>query len=357
MAVHKRGIQERIRWLTELGNAHSAAFCSPEATLARQRYLARHPTLVVVMKCMDGRVHIPVVTKTPLGIIQPLRNLGGMFDLGWPHLGEVLHSTVQQAVSKGRRVLLLITYHFSRGNPHRGCAGFDYDTEAAIRHTEAIKRQVEEIFGAGHQTVYPLVCGLETDEDALVLHNATDQRLDLSTLPSGDAAALPNELASLYPDMPQQILHDLLPLLEGNRVHIEEVRRTNRSLDIEHREWAICVGRGFDFLHVPNVALIVGPYSPNLDDPIGVAAGIIRHNMESGRIPQDGFLLLASSPYQEIGVDRARAKVKAQFLSAFAADVIGREYPDLAGRMVRRTAVLNWHTRALEYLDPANEAN
>ena len=31
------------------------------------------------------------------GIIQPFRNLGGMFDLGWPHLGE----TLVEAVGRG----------------------------------------------------------------------------------------------------------------------------------------------------------------------------------------------------------------------------------------------------------------
>lgn len=44
-----------------------------------------------------GRAHQPSVdTHTPLGIIQPFRNLGGMFDLGWPHLGEVLALRAQR---------------------------------------------------------------------------------------------------------------------------------------------------------------------------------------------------------------------------------------------------------------------
>ena len=87
--------------------------------------LAEHPTLVAVMKCMDGRIHIPWATQTPLGIIQPFRNLGGIFDLGWPYLGEALNTTFLKAVSKGRRVLLLITYHYSKDTPRRGCAGFN----------------------------------------------------------------------------------------------------------------------------------------------------------------------------------------------------------------------------------------
>jgi hypothetical protein len=74
--------------------------------------------------------------------------------------------------------------------------------------------------------------------------------------------------------------------------------------------------------------------------------------MSENRIPDGGLLLLASSPYQEIGVDRARATLKARFLPQFAADVIYTAYPDLHQKMVPvpYTAVLNWHTRHLEVI-------
>ena len=35
------------------------------------------------------------------------------------------------------------------------------------------------MFGLGHDTVYPLVCGFETDEDALLLHGENGRILDL----------------------------------------------------------------------------------------------------------------------------------------------------------------------------------
>jgi hypothetical protein len=162
-----------------------------------------------------------------------------------------------------------------------------------------------------------------------------------------DEERLARELRALYPDMPRRILFDLLPLVLGNIRHIDRVRATGREIAVEHREWVICVGRGFDFLHVPNMALIVGPYSPDLSGPIAKAAGIIRDNMAQKRIPDDGFLLLASAPYREAGMDRARAELKSRFLSEFADEVIRREWPDLHAKMLRETAVLDWNTRAL----------
>jgi hypothetical protein len=346
--MNEQPIEDRIKWVFDLARRYSAEFCSPEAFLARERYLAQHPTAIAVLKCMDGRINIPVATNTPAGIIQPFRNLGGMFDMGWPHLGEVLAQYVQRMVKNGRRVLILITYHFSRGDVHRGCSGFNCDTEAAIAHTRQIQNQMEAIFGDGHDTVYPLICGFETDEDAILLHSPDGRILDLSGDITEEKFAV--ELALRFNDMPREMQSDLLPLLAGNLSHIKELRQNRRSLIVEHHEWMICLGRGFDFLHTPNLALIVGPYSPNLSDPIRKAAAIIESNMAAGRIPDDGFLLLASVPYDEIGVDRARAEMKSNFLSRFAAEVIEQEFPDLASKMIRHTAVLEWNSRRIDQL-------
>jgi hypothetical protein len=249
---------------------------------------------------------------------------------------------------------MVITYHFSKGDERRGCAGFHYRTNDAKAHTFGIRDEISQLFGQQHQTVYPLVCGFETDEEALVLHGANQHTLNMAELNEADLHGLPARLQALLPDMPSQMRDDLLPLLQGNWRHIAALRQREheRSLDIEHREWMICVGRGFDWLHLPNLALIIGPYSPNLADPIRKAAGIIRSNMAAGRIPSDGFLLMSSVPYENIGVDKARAELKSRFLARFAADVIRQEFADLAHGMRVRETVLNWESRSVEPLKP-----
>ncbi|WP_163575609.1 hypothetical protein [Halomonas faecis] len=351
MHIHDRPIFERIDTLLGLSRRHASTFCSPSASLARERYLAKHPTRILVMKCMDGRIHIPHATRTPLGIITPFRNLGGIFDLGWPYLGELLTDAVSEAISSGHGTLLMITYHFSRGERARGCAGFDCDRQAALAHARHLQNQADRLFGRDRQHVYPLVCGFETDGDALIVHGADDATLDIDQLDASERTSLPGRLAQLCPDMPDDIRRDLLPLLEGNLSHAAELRGGSRDLDLEHREWVICIGRGFDFLHLPNTALIIGPYGPDLAEPIGTAADIIDDNMQSGRIPQDGFMLLASTPYQTVGVDRARAELKSHFLADFASKVIHTRHPELAKRMVSHTAVVHWPTRCLDLLD------
>lgn len=351
--IARAPIGERIDWLFALAQRHAQEYAGPAAWLARQRYRAQHPTAMMALKCMDGRINISVATQTPPGIVQPFRNLGGIFDLGWPHLGETLVAHVNRVVSEGRQGLMMITYHYSKGDPARGCAGFHFRTEDARAHTFQIREQVRALFGGGDApTVYPLVCGFETDEDALVLHGRDGQALSMADLTPADTDGLPQRLAALLPDMPARMRADLLPLLLGNLAHVARLRTDRtRTLDIKHREWMLCIGRGFDWLHTPNLALIIGPYSPDLENPILMAAGIIRGNMEAGRIPGDGFLLLSSVPYDQVGVDRARAALKAQFLARFAGDAICRHDPELAARMTVRRAVLSWETRAMESLD------
>jgi hypothetical protein len=347
MNPHLAPITEKLDWLQQLATQYQQDFTSPVQRLQRQQYLAEHPTVVMALKCMDGRIHLPHATRIPSGVIQPFRNLGGIFDLGWPYLGDLLAEQVQAAWRQGRPVLVLISYHFSKGSKPRGCAGFQCDRAAAEQQARQLQQQFRQIY-PNQQWLYPLVCGFETDLDALVLHGA-EQQLDLAAISGTQQSELPMLLQQLLPDMPPQLLRDLLPLVQGNLLHIEAMRHSKRQLDNEHREWMLCVGRGFDFLHVPNTALIIGPFSPDLAQPIRQAAAIIAANMQAGRIAADGFLLLSSVPYHHQGPDQARAELKSGFLNQFAASVVAEFDPVLADKMHRRQAIMHWPERTLQW--------
>ena len=304
-SIHQAPIAQRIDWLVDLAQRHGEAFRGPETWLERQRYRAQHPSAIAALMCMDGRVNLALATQLPAGIITPFRNLGGIFNLGWPYLSQLLSDYVNTQTQSGRRVLLLITYHWSRGERKRGCAGFRYRRDDSLAHAWAIHAQVSELFGPAHQSVFPLVCGFETDAEALLLHGPGGEILDLAafsetppqppetgsgTGSAPDALALEAQLVRTLPGLPRPVRADLLPLLLGNLAHIAAVRaQPTRELAIEHREWVICLGRGFDFLHTPNLALMIGPYSPDLAQPIRTAAGIIHSNMHARRIPPTVF--------------------------------------------------------------------
>ncbi len=46
--ILERPIAERVEWLFSLADTHAREYSSPEAWLARQRYLAIHPTCILV---------------------------------------------------------------------------------------------------------------------------------------------------------------------------------------------------------------------------------------------------------------------------------------------------------------------
>lgn len=56
----------------------------------------------------------------------------------------------------------------------------------------------------------------------------------------------------------------------------------------------------------------------------------------------------SSAPYQEPGTQKARAELKSAFLADFGATVIREAFPELATRMVTRSAILHWPERKLE---------
>lgn len=348
-----------ITFLLEHNKRQSELFCSPDAALARRQYRATHPTEIAALKCMDGRLNLAVQTQTPPGIIQPFRNIGGMFDIGWPYFGEIASGWVNYAISKGRSGVILVTYHYSKGDAHRGCRGFNYDTEAAKAYTRDLSNQIERVFGTEHKVIYPIQVGIETDDEALIVHGKNGETLNLAEEPAATEDALRQRVEKLYPDMGKQMAVDIVPLFLGNQRHIAAIRASNRPVvNTEHREQVLVVGRGMDWLHLPNKALIVGPYSYNLREPIVAAAGILLDNIKKGRVPeQDGLVLLTSAAYREdAGFEKLRAIEKARSFADFALDAIYEAVPEIKPHLYLLASIVDLNTRLLTVVPPRNQA-
>lgn len=343
-----------ISFLRQHNQTMSQEFCSPDAALWRRKYRQEHPTEIAALKCMDGRLNLALMTKTPPGIIQPFRNIGGIFDLGWPYFGALMREWVDYSISRSRLCLVFITYHFAKGDTHRGCKGHSYDTAAAQQAASRLLQQFETVFGNKHSVVYPILVGIETDDDALVIHGRNGERLNLAELANPSPDDLRARLQAFFPEMQTQIVDDLLPLLQGNLEHIAAVRATNRPVtDVEHREQILAVGRGFDWLHVPNKALIVGPYSYDVAAPIATAGKVLLENLQQNRIPKDeGVVLLASAVYRDAaGPERLLAAEKAKSLAALATTTIEREVPELTDYLKTLVGTTNINTRLFNAIE------
>ncbi len=326
----------------------SAEFIDPGVRLSRIRYRAEHPTEIVALKCMDGRLNLSVMTQTPPGIIQPFRNVGGRFNLGWPFFQTLIREGVEYASNRGRHMLVFLTYHYAKGDTHRGCKGFGYDTDAARAAAMKLREQFEGAFGTSHATVYPVVVGIETDEESLVFHGKNGETLSVTDCLEDDVNVLESKLHTLFGDMHPRILADLIPFVLGNAQHTTAMKAMNRPIvDLDHKEQIIAVGRGFDWLHLPNKALIIGPYDPEWLDAVATAARIIESNMEAGRVPtDDGALLLVNAPHREIGHEEALAREKAKYILAAAKQKIEKDVPEIASKLSYLAGTTNLETRA-----------
>lgn len=361
MKNHSNGVikGDVAKFILERNISQSEAFTSPAAQLARRLYRAQHPTEILVLKCMDGRLNISLYTETPPGILQPFRNIGGRFDLGWPFFQELLRDGVNFSIAKGRECLVMSSYHFSKGAHCRGCAGFGYDTEAA--KVEAFKIQEQFCRAAGGATVispaaYGLVIGLETDEESLIFHGAHGEELRVAELAEGTSEMdIRILLERLYPTMSTSMLHDVLPLVKGNIRHIAKVRQSDKEpVDFEHREQVIAVGRGFDWLHLPNTALIIGPYSLDWPENVRVAGTIVQGNLTAGRIPKEsGVLLLISALHrtEEGAFGAALKKEKVRYMLEESMKALREGVPELIPHIKVISGVVDANTRKLELLE------
>ncbi len=337
--------------LLELNRKHSEEFMSASVESARRLYRAVHPTEVAAFKCMDGRIHLPYMTGTPLGIISPWRNIGGRFDTGWGLFGSELREWQEYAIRRGRHGLCLVTYHFSVGDTHRGCKGFNYDVEESKRFTADLVSQFNRVLG--QSAFYTVHVGVETDEDALILHGERGGVVQVVDLLDHAEPSLEKILADLYPSMAAEIRRDFLPLVMGNIRHIKQIKASQRPVtEIEHKESILAFGRGFDWLHVANRALIVGPFDPEFADVVATAGGIILDNLKAGQIQADEIVLLISSPFRDAGSERRYMVEKTRYLQAAAlASLSSRpELQELLPHLQILTGVVNMHDRRLQVL-------
>jgi hypothetical protein len=174
--------------------------------------------------------------------------------------------------------------------------------------------------------------GIETDKEAFVFHgDVPGTVLDIAQELTLSPEQLRAKMHRLYPEMREGIFNDLMPFALGNQRHVRKVIMANRPIaNLNHQEQIIAVGRGFDWLHLINKALIVGPFSVDWPTEVAVAAGIVLSNFKEGRIPrEEGAVLLSSAPYRKYGVDAAVAREKAVEMARISWDVIERQVPEL----------------------------
>ncbi len=337
------------QYILDLNRARSEEFCSPQAQDQLHYYSKHHPTHILAFKCMDGRINLPLITGLPDGVFKPFRNIGGKFDLGAPLLNDLVVQARRDALAAGSRMLALCTYHFSNGDSHRGCAGHNYDTQSAMDGAIKLKQQFESMFGKGNAVVAAIVIGIETDEDTLIFHGENNTTLSVADSVEMSAEEILVKLRKLYPWMDREMLDDILPIAVGNCDHVRTIRSQKRPIaELVHGENIIAVGRAFGWMHLPNKALIIGPYDYDWGAAVRVAGGIVADNLAQGLVnKQDGALLLVLTPFWHTA-ERDAAAEKSRYIARVSQAVLSEAYPDLLLRTL--VGVTDLHTGLIHEL-------
>jgi hypothetical protein len=320
----------------------------------RDQYWSTHSTEVDVFKCMDGRLDFSYATETPVGIVQPYRNIGGRFDLAWPYLGRIVKDRINAVHRRGHDYLAIAAYHYSKGETHRGCKGFGYDKDAAQAAQERLVSQFMYIFGRP-LTTHAITMGMETDDDSLIFHGENGQTFFVAENLDLSESELCHHFADLYPRMRDRMRSDIVDLVIGNQRHVRTMQAANRApIELDHREQIIGVGPGFDWLHEPNMALIVGLYDPEWEEWIGVAGGIVLNNFKSGQLQPDAGTMLLISKFVEDGVGSTEwklAELAAKQAEEKAYAVLKAKVPELLEMNFSvMTGIVDAQTRLLHQL-------
>ncbi|MDD5463993.1 MAG: carboxysome shell carbonic anhydrase [Candidatus Moranbacteria bacterium] len=330
--------------LMQINADYSEAFLAQSHEL--HKYKEKHPTKMLIFKCADGRLLFSKFCKTRLGYLRNFRNIGGKFNMGWLTFQQGLSRILEDNHRAGNGCLAIVTYHFSKGDPKRGCAGYDFNTKKSIEGASGFRGQMERAY-RGLCQLYPIVVGIETDEEALILHNNHGGKVYLSKMPTHiTEEEMSAYLVAFFGDMPEQMRYDLLPLLMGNIRHIAEVRKSKREImELDHKEWILGVGGGsaFDFLHIPNVALIAGQYNPNLGKVIKQAFGVIKSHWHDDK----KFLTLAAVSYGP-GIHEQHARMVVNYYNRLIHEVASEFFHELLPHMYQVRGLIDIETQKMK---------
>ncbi|RJR31191.1 hypothetical protein C4569_03105 [Candidatus Parcubacteria bacterium] len=317
---------------------------------------------IVVMHCSDGRININNICRMIPGIITPVADIGGKFDLGQRSLSKILKRIRSYAESKGQKMIGLVTFHydsteerFLREERKLCCAGWQHDTESALKSAFMMAEKIRYIFD-----VYALVVGIDTRTGSLRLfresHSNSDV-LDVGSLPLGlDEKGIEKILNAFYSGCKTaDASFALAPVISGNQRHIADVK-TNGNGSLFHDERAVFLSSTID--HLPDIGLKIAPFSSDLDGALNTAAKILRHNLLADARPKVvGFhpgkkvFIFASSEYVEGDrIERKLAGEEAIYLLKRGQEIIEKSQPSLAGSTEAIPFVTCLNTRRIEIL-------
>lgn len=328
---------ETTRRLIDLNGKQSRKFVEYENESLREFYREKFSIEILVHKCSDGRLSFAQLVSFVLGVLNLISQVGSFFDLGDSYLSAQVQEWIKNAMASKKKCLVISTYHFSKGDKQRGCAGHNNDTQQALMWAKKLVNQYRIMFGdlIEKSVLYPIVVGMETDSDGLIFHGDFGKIFSVTENINLGIGEIELRLAELYPRMPNDIRGDLTKLVLGNFEHVKSYHKKSKNpLDLVHRESSILVGEGcYGWMrHNPNIALVIGPYNNSLftfQRAIVTAGGIVLKNIEEGRVSKENGVTVMCTGLIKKGTNYAAEVLKAILLHEICERVLMEKVPRL----------------------------
>jgi len=296
---------------------------------------------------MDGRVDLVRITGVPMGALLPFRSMGGKFRAWWPGLHRSLEDWVEATIQTAHVNCVLVTYHYSASDPSLGCGGWDNDTGAAKRAAQELAEDIRYTFDG---QVFTVVAGVETDKGILELHGSHGSFSGLQAIDLGEIA-ISKRIQRICPNFPQEVAHDLVPLLMGNAQHLSAINGDEPdAINRGHQETAAAVGERFDWwvAATPRKVIIIHKSVADLSQNIHKASSILHSNLQS--LPPDKTIAFVTNiPYGEQPRMRRSALLRTVRLQEDVQAIVRDNHRELwcSGRLVFMASILRDSTRRM----------
>ncbi len=305
---------------------------------------------LALLQCSDGRMSkIKQALGAALGRFFDMRSVGAEKDMASYPFPVRINNWRKEG---GEHHVLLLSYHFDCMDPLLGCAGHEFNTQAAIDSQFRLAHDLEVGFRG---RIRCLVVGYDTRLEELHLHGIKGQTLRTHELSDSRSKTM-GRLACLWPSLPDEILEELVPLFLFNAQHVRaRIAAGAYDIPINHAEVGVAIGRRFgwmiDDVDALQVALIEDTtMHPNTE--IGVGVYLLEQNLKMGRIPaKDGVFMFSCIPYSEADDMREACEVAAFRWADIMSRIVHERAPSIESQIVRLVAVISEETRALTLLE------
>ncbi|MDD2807356.1 MAG: carboxysome shell carbonic anhydrase [Patescibacteria group bacterium] len=331
--------------LLAMAARHSEQFLREQ--LNRQDFLRKHPVQIAGISCMDGRTKLSAIFGLRFGFIRrQWRTLAGVVDLGAPRFRASVDNWRSYAKQNDQDSLVFVSYHYSgRNDAQLGCRGHHHNKDRALAAALKIYEQFVRVYG--ETMPCPVVIGIDTDFETVYVHDQKGSIIDASSFVNQPEADIVECLAGGFPSMPKTVLEVLALAVKGNAVHTSGLKAAKRPIEeAQHHEYALVVGEGM--WTEPNSAIVVGPYTLDFGESIGVAAGLLSDNFDKGRANGNDPVLLSCAVFRDSEIARRGAIEEARCFLDYSQQVIAKQVPDFAKRLIYHASVLDLNNRLVE---------